>query len=110
MPSWFCYEHVNKHKQNEAYFEEFTRPKKCYFMKYHHPVLNDSIPLKNSNNFYMVVFDYPLYFPKIDMIMLIIFGYIPFLISFNCIFQFSSNHIYYCLLEIDFSGLFNKKS
>ena len=47
----------------------------------------------------MVVFDYPLYFPKFEMIMLIIFAYIPFLISFNGIFQFSSNNIYYLLVR-----------
>ena len=55
-------------------------------MKYRHPRINDTTPLKDSNNFYMVVFEYPLYFPEFDFILLIIFAYFPFLISFNGIF------------------------
>ena len=55
-------------------------------MKYHHPSINDTTPLKDSNNFYMVVFEYPLYFPLADMIALILFTYLPFLISFNGVF------------------------
>ena len=86
FPSWLCYAHVNKYNQTIDYFEQYTKPQKCYFMKYHHPSINDTTPLKDSNNFYIVVFEYPLYFPKDQMIVLIIFGYIPFLISFNGVF------------------------
>ena len=71
-------------------------------MKYNNPVINDSIPLRNSNNFNIVTFDCPLYFSKLELIMLVIFAYIPFLISFNVIFQFSSNFIYYRLVKINF--------
>ena len=69
-------------------------------MKYHHPVINDTITLRNSNNFYIVTFNYPLYFPKTEMVFLIIFAYVPFMISFNCLFQSSSNKIYNRIINI----------
>ncbi|KAL4504020.1 hypothetical protein ABPG72_022650 [Tetrahymena utriculariae] len=85
LPSWYCLE------QNFD-IQKYMEPQSCYMnlQKQETFALKNGIKrkaLRSSSNFPAITFLSPNYYPKLDLALLIIFLYYPFLISLNLIFN-----------------------
>ncbi|EDK31834.2 transmembrane protein, putative (macronuclear) [Tetrahymena thermophila SB210] len=92
IASWLC-------QDKEFNVEDYIKPKDCYvnFFNGNEAFINGLLryPMKDVYSFPLVSYQPYAYFPKIDLICLILFSYYNWILSFNSIFLYTTN----CFLQ-----------
>ncbi|KAL4473709.1 hypothetical protein ABPG74_022573 [Tetrahymena malaccensis] len=98
LPSWYCLE-------KNFDLEKYMKPQSCYMNLYKHEAfaLKNGINrenLRSSSDFAAITFSSPNYYPKLDLVLLVMFLYYPFIISLNLIFSPVSKYFIYMKSEM----------